>query len=99
MFGFILGIIPPICFFFLIVLQVSYIWRSLIEYNTLDIIYDSRLVSIEDNGERIDINSIEVTQELVKYKKINNEEEVEQEVVIYIRKNKYTDAQNHLIST
>ena len=79
-------------------MQVSYIWRSLIEYNTLDIIYDSRLVSIEDNGERIDINSIEVTQELVKYKKINNEEEVEQEVVIYIRKNKYTDAQNHLIS-
>ena len=56
------------------------------------------MVSIEDNGERIDINSIEVTQELVKYKKINNEEEVEQEVVIYIRKNKYTDAQNHLIS-
>ena len=96
--GFILGIIPPICFFFLIVLQVSYIWRSLIEYNTLDRIYDSRLVSIEDNGERIDINSIEVTQELVKYKKINNEEEVEQEVVIYIRKNKYIDAQNHLIS-
>ena len=70
----------------------------MIEYNTLDRIYDSRLVSIEDNGERIDINSIEVTQELVKYKKINNEEEVEQEVVIYIRKNKYTDAQNHLIS-
>ena len=79
-------------------MQVSYIWRSLIEYNTLDRIYDSRLVSIEDNGERIDINSIEVTQELVKYKKINNKEEVEQEVVIYIRKNKYTDAQNHLIS-
>ena len=79
-------------------MQVSYIWRSLIEYNTLDRIYDSRLVSIEDNGERIDMNSIEVTQELVKYKKINNKEEIEKEVVIYIRKTKYTDAQNHLIS-
>ncbi len=45
------------------VLMVSYIRRSMNEYNSLNTIYDTKMMSIEENGAKIDLDLIEIIPE------------------------------------
>ena len=71
------------------VLLVSYIRRSLLEYNSLNRIYEPKLFSVEENGQKVDIDLIEVVTETIKVNKgnnNNNEEDKGDEVIVYTRK-------------
>ena len=95
--SFILGAIPLIALFFIMVLLVSYIRRSLLEYNTLNRIYEPKLFSVEENGQKVDIDLIEVVTETIKVNKgnnNNNEEDKGDEVIVYTRKLKTNYDQN-----
>ena len=92
--GFILGIIPPFCFFFLIVFIVSYIIRALTEYNTPNRAYEAKLFFIEDNGNKTDLNNIEIITKRTNIKKLVNNKEVEEEIITYHRNVKSTDVIN-----
>lgn len=92
--GFFLRITPPFCFFFLIVLMISYFRRAFLEYNIPNRMYDSILYSIEENGEKIDLNNIDVVCELTKIKRVVNNKEIEEDINIYHRKIKSNDVQN-----
>ena len=92
--GFFLGITPPFCFFFLIVLMISYFRRAFLEYNIPNRMYDSILYSIEENGEKIDLNNIDIVCELTKIKRVVNNKEIEEDINIYHRKIKSNDVQN-----
>ena len=83
--GFILGIIPPFCFFFLIVLMVTYIVRSLTEYNLPNRAYEAKLFFIEENGNKTDLNNIEIISKRTSIKKLVNNTEVEEEIITYHR--------------
>lgn len=84
--GLILGIIPTLCSFFIIVLLVNYIHRALFEYNTPNRSYSTKLYLIGENGEKFDINDFEVFCSSVKVKKNINGKEVEEEQQIYSRR-------------
>ena len=93
--GFILGIVPPICYFFLIVLMIGYIIRSISEYNTLNKIYDTRMISIEENGAMVDLDLFEIVTETVKIQKTRDNNEANgQEIIVYSRKIKSNIVQN-----
>ena len=95
--SFILGAIPLIALFFIMVLLVSYIRRSLLEYNSLNRIYEPKLFSVEENGQKVDIDLIEVVTETIKVNKgnnNNNEEDKGDEVIVYTRKLKTNYDQN-----
>lgn len=83
--GFILGIIPPFCFFFLIVLMVTYIVRALTEYNLPYRAYEAKLFIIEDNGNKTDLNNFEIISKRTNIKKLVNNREVEEEIITYHR--------------
>jgi hypothetical protein len=87
--GFILGIIPPFCSFFMIVLMVSYIIRALTEYNLPNRAYEAKLFLIEDNGNKTDLNNIEIITKRTSVKKLVNNREVEEEIITYQRNVKY----------
>ena len=79
------------------VLLVSYIRRSLLEYNSLNRIYEPKLFSVEENGQKVDIDLIEVVTETIKVNKgnnKNNEEDKGDEVIVYTRKLKTNYEQN-----
>ena len=92
--GFILGIIPPFCFFFIIVFMVSYIVRALTEYNTPNRAYEAKLFFLEDNGNKTDLNNIEIISKRTSIKKLINNREVEEEIITYHRNVKSTDVIN-----
>ena len=56
--------------------------------------YDSILYSIEENGEKIDLNNIDIVCELTKIKRVVNNKEIEEDINIYHRKIKSNDVQN-----
>ena len=95
--SFILGALPLVSFFFIMVLLVSYIRRSMKEFNSLNRIYEPKLFSVEENGQKVDIDLIEVVTETVKADKgnnNNNEEDKGDEAVIYTRRLKTNYIQN-----
>ena len=93
--GLILGAIPLITFFFLIVLMVSYIRRSMNEYNSLNRIYDTKIISVEENGARVDLDLIEIVSEEVKIKQSENNNEEVKEITVYSRKIRSNVVQNN----
>jgi hypothetical protein len=72
--------------FFVIVLIFSYIHRALFEYNTPNRNYTAKLYSIEENGEKIDVDNIEVSLLTVKLTKNVKGKEIVEEQQIYSRK-------------
>ena len=84
--GLILGAIPLITYFFLMVLMVSFIIRSMNEYNSLNRIYDTKIMSIEENGAKVDLDLIEVVPEEVKIKQSKDNKEEVKEITVYSRK-------------
>ena len=92
--GFILGIIPPFCFFFMIVLMVSYIVRALTEFNEPNRAYEAKLFLVEDNGNKTDLNNIEIISKRTSIKKLVNNREVEEEIITYHRNVKSSDVIN-----
>ena len=93
--GLILGAIPLITFFFLIVLMVSYIRRSMNEYNSLNRIYDTKIISVEENGARVDLDLIEIVSEEVKIKQSEDNNEEVKEITVYSRKIRSNVVQNN----
>ena len=85
-FAIILGIIPTVCSFFIIVLLLSYIHRALVEYNTPNRNYSAKLLLIEENGEKLDINDLEIYLSSIKVKKNVNGKEIEEDQQIYTRR-------------
>ena len=77
------------------VLMVSYIRRSMNEYNSLNTIYDTKMMSIEENGAKIDLDLIEIITEELKIKKSKGNTEEVQEITIYSRKIKSFVGQNN----
>ena len=77
------------------VLMVSYIRRSMNEYNSLNTIYDTKMMSIEENGAKIDLDLIEIIPEELKIKKSKGNTEEVQEITIYSRKIKSFVGQNN----
>jgi hypothetical protein len=84
--GIILGSTAAILSFFVIVLIFSYIHRALFEYNTPNRNYTAKLYSIEENGEKIDVDNIEVSLLTVKLTKNVKGKEIVEEQQIYSRK-------------
>ena len=67
------------------------------EFNSLNRIYEPKLFSVEENGQKVDIDLIEVVTETVKADKGNNnnkEEDKGDEAVIYTRRLKTNYIQN-----
>lgn len=67
------------------------------EFNSLNRIYEPKLFSVEENGQKVDIDLIEVVTETVKADKgnnNNNEEDKGDEAVIYTRRLKTNYIQN-----
>lgn len=75
--------------------MVSYIRRSMNEYNSLNTIYDTKMMSIEENGAKIDLDLIEIIPEELKIKKSKGNTEEVQEITIYSRKIKSFGVQNN----
>ncbi len=92
--GFILGIIHPFCCFFLMVLMITYIGRALIEYNTPNRAYEANLFLIEDNGNKNDLNNYEIVTKKTSIKKLINNVEVEEQIIIYYRNIKSNEVIN-----
>lgn len=94
--GFILGAIPMFAFFFLMVLMVSYIRRSMNEYNSLNRIYEPKILAVEENGEKVDLDLIEVVTNIMKIQKNKDSKEGEEKnenvVTIYTRRFKINDS-------
>ena len=95
--GFILGALPLFSYFFIMVLMVSFIRRSMNEFSSLNIIYEPKLYSLEENGQKVDMDLIEVITETVKANKGNdkNEENKGNEVTVYTRRIKTNCDQNN----
>ena len=93
--GFILGALPLFSFFFLMVLMVSYIRRAMNEYNSLNRIYDTKIISVEENGARVDLDLIEIVSEEVKIKQSENNNEEVEEITVYSRKIRSNVVQNN----
>ena len=95
--GFILGALPLFSYFFIMVLMVSFIRRSMNEFSSLNIIYEPKLYSLEENGQKFDMDLIEVITETVKANKGNdkNEENKGNEVTVYTRRIKTNCDQNN----
>ena len=91
--GLILGAIPLITFFFLIVLMVSYIRRSMNEYNSLNRIYDTKIMSIEENGAKVDLDLIEIVPEEIKIKNSKDNNEEVKEITVYSRRIRSNEVQ------
>ena len=77
------------------VLMVSYIRRSMNEYNSLNTIYDTKMMSIEENEAKINLDLIEIIPEELKIKKSKGNTEEVQEITIYSRKIKSFVGQNN----
>ena len=84
--GIILGCISAISSFFIIVLIFNYIHRALVEYNTPNRNYSTKLYSINENGEKIDVDNIEVSLSTVKLTKNVKGKEIVEDQQIYSRK-------------
>jgi hypothetical protein len=78
----------------LIVFIVSYIIRALNEYNTPNRAYEAKLFFIEDNGNKTDLNNIEIITKRTNIKKLVNNKEVEDEIITYHRNFNSTNAIN-----
>jgi hypothetical protein len=87
--SFFLAAIPLICLFFITILVISFIRRSMNEYNSLNC-YEPKVFSVEENGQKVDIDLFEVVTDKVKVNNKgnnnNNEEDKGDEVVIYTRR-------------
>jgi len=98
--SFFLAAIPLVSLFFITVLLISFIRRSPNEFNCLKRSYEPKLFSVEENGEKVDIDLIEIVSETMKVNKEktnnNNEEEKNKgnEVVIHTRRVKTNYNQN-----
>ena len=77
--------------------MVSFIRRSMNEFSSLNIIYEPKLYSLEENGQKVDMDLIEVITETVKANKGNdkNEENKGNEVTVYTRRIKTNCDQNN----
>ena len=91
-----MGAIPMFAFFFLMVLMVSYIRRSMNEYNSLNRIYEPKILAVEENGEKVDLDLIEVVTNIMKIQKNKDSKEGEEKnenvVTIYTRRFKINDS-------
>ena len=87
---FVLGLIPNICTFYLIVLMICYVQRAIPEYGFVNRTYEAVLYLLENNGEKICVDDIEIECEPVKMIKNINGKEVEYNKNIYKRKIKPT---------
>ena len=91
--GLILGGIPLFSFFFLMVLMVSFIRRSMNEYNSLNRIYDTKIMSIEENGAKVDLDLIEIVTEEIKIKNSKDNNEEVKEITVYSRRIRSNEVQ------
>ena len=87
---FVLGLIPNICTFYLIVLMICYVQRAIPEYGFVNRTYEAVLYLLENNGEKICVDDIEIECEPVKMIKNINGKEVEYNKNIHKRKIKPT---------
>ena len=74
--------------------MVTYLVRSLTEYNFPNRAYEAKLFFIEENGIKADLNSIEIIPKRISIKKLVNNKEVEEEIIAYHRNVKSNDAIN-----
>ena len=74
--------------------MVTYLVRSLTEYNLPNRAYEAKLFFIEENGIKTDLNSIEIIPKRISIKKLINNKEVEEEIIAYHRNVKSNDVIN-----
>ena len=65
--------------------MVTYIIRSLTEYNLPNRAFEAKLFFIEENGIKTDLNNIEIIPKRTSIKKLVNNIEVEEEIITYHR--------------
>ena len=65
------------------------------EYNSLNRIYDTKIISIEENGAKVDLDLIEIVPEEVKIKQSENNNEEVKEITVYSRKIRSNLVQNN----
>ena len=76
------------------VLMITYFRRAFIEYNTPNRAYEAKLVLIEENGNKNDLNNYEIVTKKTSIKKLVNNVEVEEQIITYYRNIKSNEVIN-----
>ena len=63
------------------------------EYNSLNRIYDTKIMSIEENGAKVDLDLIEIVPEEIKIKNSKDNNEEVKEITVYSRRIRSTETQ------